>query len=369
MDLAAFFLTVVKDISYFSLTLSLISSCHTSPKIKNSSEELKPKKDFILTAPSIDEIYSYYDTVHFTLESPRQTEPDSVLIYLEGKYIHTEKVNPLDFNVNKIFSKVGRQNLRILVHYHDSLLQTLTTRITVLSDLDPELLTYKLIRKIPHNPNDFTQGFIYQNGWLYEGTGRRGLSSLKKLDPEDGSTKLERKMGESYFGEGITIFNNKIYQLTYRQKVGFIYDIQTFELIREFDLQTMEGWGLTTDGKSLIVSDGSSVLYFYDPEYLNQIGQLDVSHNKGLAINLNELEYVDGSIWANVYGESYIVKIDAETGKVLARLDLEALYPKEMEHDYDHVLNGIAYNPDSNTYYVTGKLWPLIYEIVIYQAK
>jgi glutamine cyclotransferase len=127
----------------------------------------------------------------------------------------------------------------------------------------------------------------------------------------------------------------------------------------------MEGWGLTNDSVNLIVSDGSSVLYFYDPEYFTQVDQLDVCDNKGLATALNELEYVSDVIWANVYGKPFILKIDAKTGKVLASLNLETLFPKKMPRDMDHVLNGIAYNPDNNTYFVSGKYWPVMYEIRI----
>jgi len=371
MNLTAIFLPVFKQVSLFYVVISLITSCHEGSKKNNSdtNSKSKPKKEFSVASPAIDEVLSVSDSVAFSLSSQSEIVPDSVKIYLEGNIVHTEKTSGNKFTITQVFSKVGRQNFRIIVFYNDSLSQTLTTRVTILSDTEPASLTFRLIRKIPHSSDDFIQGLVYHDKWLYQGTGRQGFSSLKKINPENGVTELERKMEKTFFGEGITIVNQKIYQLTYRQKVGFVYDVGTFELIREFDLQTMEGWGLTTDGKNLIVSDGSSVLYFYNPYYFNQIGQLDVCHNRGLVINLNELEYVDGAIWANVYGESYIVKIDAETGVVLARLELESLFPADLPRDYDHVLNGIAYNSGSHTFYITGKLWPLMYEIEIQETQ
>jgi len=147
--------------------------------------------------------------------------------------------------------------------------------------------------------------------------------------------------------------------------VGFVYNLETFELIRKFSMQTREGWGLTTDGQYLIVSDGSSLIYYYDREYFTQTNQLDVSDQKELVGKLNELEYVNGYIWANIYGKSWIVKIESKTGIIKAQIDLKNIFPKGMPVSYDYVLNGIAYNPDNNTFFITGKLWPVIYEIKI----
>jgi glutamine cyclotransferase len=202
---------------------------------------------------------------------------------------------------------------------------------------------------------------------LYEGTGQKSRSELKKINPMNGETIMERKLENDFFGEGITLFNNQIYQLTYLSRVGLVYELETFEFIRKFDLQTREGWGLTNDGHNLIVSDGSSILYLYDPEYNTQVGQLDVCDNKGLVNSLNELEYVNGSIFANIYGQSYILEIEAKTGKVIGKLELKDIFPKGIPDNLDYVLNGIAYNPDANTYFVTGKLWPVMYEINIFE--
>ncbi|MBA7552499.1 hypothetical protein ES705_45063 [subsurface metagenome] len=279
----------------------------------------------------------------------------------------TQADNYFNLAGNSLTSRVGRQNLRIKVFYLDSLTQILTTRITVLSDEAPSAFRYRIVKQIPHDQEAFTQGLVYYDGLIYEGTGQHGKSRLMKIDPENGTILLERKLGNEFFGEGIVIYERNIFQLTYKSMLGFVYELESFEQIRQFDLQTAEGWGLTTDGHSLIVSEGSSMLYFYDPKYFNQVNHLDVCDNKGLVTSLNELEYVNGTIWANVYGEKFIVQIDAHTGIVIGKLDLTAIIPGDLPEEYSHVLNGIAYNPDNRTFYITGKLWPLIYEIEIFQ--
>jgi glutaminyl-peptide cyclotransferase len=356
-----------KFISGISLLILLLFSCNPDQKGLSSEKAIKPTKEFTLVSPALDFVCSYTDSVFFKVEMANKSlHIDSTQVYISGRLITSESISPLTFIRKNIFEKVGRQGIRLVLYFNDSLSKSLSTQINVLSDMEPVKLNYSVLRSLPHQTDAYIQGLIWYKGFLYEGTGQRSHSRLMKLDPANGKVLKERKLDNEFFGEGITRWNNTIYQLTYLQKVGFVYDLETFEKIREFDLQTMEGWGLTNDEKSLIVSDGSSMLYFYDPEYFSQVNQIDVCDDKGLVVQLNELEYVDGYIWANVYGQTYIVKIDSRTGKVIARLDLEAIIPKGIPRDIDHVLNGIAYNPESHTYYVSGKLWPLMYEIRIY---
>ena len=313
----------------------------------------------------MDQLSGFSDSVQFKLLAKNKKQADSVVISINGHRVFGENSNPHVFAQAGIFKQVGRQNIRIRVYYDDSLTQSLSTRLLVLSDQVPSEISYKVIRKIPHNTKDFTQGLFYHNGLIYEGTGQQRQSRIIKTNPADGSEIQEYKLADEFFGEGITRVGKQLYQLTYKNRVGMVYDLETLTLIREFDLQTTEGWGLSYDGENLIVSDGSSYLYFYDPEYFTQTKQLDVANDRGLVNNLNELEYVNGSIWANLYTTNFIAKIDAQTGKVLGRLNLESLFPKDTPRNYDHVLNGIAYNPEANTYYVTGKYWPVMYEIKI----
>jgi glutaminyl-peptide cyclotransferase len=332
-----------------------------------TSSNAKPGRVFTLRKPVSDKLVYYNDSIRFELEAGRQVEIDSLAIFIEGAKVYSTLSPSWAFTANGLFNRVGRQTMRIRLFYNEGTSQTLTCRIVVLSDTPPKTYQFKVLRTLPHNTGDFTQGLVYHKGYLYEGTGREYHSRIIKTDPSNGNTLLERKLDNRFFGEGITVVDDKLYQLTYRHKVGFVYDLESFELLREFELQTMEGWGLTYDGENLILSDGSSYLYFYDPEYIRQVRQLDVANNTGLVNNLNELEYVEGSIWANVYTRNIVVRIDPATGKVTGQLDLEELYPRDIPRDYDHVLNGIAYNPVSGTYFVTGKLWPVMYEIRIFE--
>ena len=364
MNLFTLMLAHFKSATLFTLFFTLVFSCN--PKTSDVQRKGKAVKHYTLTSPAIDNIYSRNDSVYFKIASLKKPViPDSILLLSGGKSIAIH--NTSEFNIPCILftSKYGKQNLRIKIFFSDSLSQIITSRIVVLPDNPPQSLKYKVIRKIPHDPQSFTQGLVYYEGKIYEGTGQLGKSKLMKIDPADGKILLQRSLGSELFGEGIVIHNQQIFQLTYRSRLGFVYDLSTFEQIREFDLQTAEGWGLTSDGESLIVSDGSSSLYFYDPVYFSQTSQLEVCNNKGIINRLNELEYVNGHIWSNVYGEKYILQIDAVSGAITGKLDLESLFPSNIPDDYDHVLNGIAYNSDQNSYYITGKLWPVIYEILI----
>lgn len=365
MSLPAFIFPAIKFISFWMLLYSTAISCSTGSKNPGKSGKKPVHKYFRMVMPPSDAVFSAGSTVNFSLEHDDTLKADSVILFNSGDIIHKEKISPSSFMLHDLFRKTGRQNLRVVVYFNNGFTETISRGITILSDIKPASLTYKIVRQIPHSKEDYTQGLVYWKGKIYESTGREGYSRLIRKNPETGALEMERKMDKSIFGEGITILNEKIYQLTYRQKIGFIYDVENFELIREFDLQTLEGWGLTNDLKNIIASDGSMVLNFYDPEYLNQTGQLQVADDVGLTDNLNELEFAEGNIWANVYGESYIIKIEYETGKILGILELENLYPQDIPRNYDHVLNGIAYNPDRNTFFVTGKLWPVMYEITI----
>ncbi|KYG74531.1 glutamine cyclotransferase [Roseivirga ehrenbergii] len=225
---------------------------------------------------------------------------------------------------------------------------------------NPELISYKVEQTMPHDSTAYTQGLLVHKGKIYESTGREG-SWVGIVDPSTGKPDKKVILDDKFFGEGITILNNKIYQLTWQQKVGFVYDLETFEQLREFKYNN-EGWGLTHDGKNLIMSDGSNSLSFLDTASLAPIKKLNVTY-KGVAVSsLNELEYVDGFIWANIYLKDQIAKIDANTGEVQGFLDLSDLtYRTRLLNPDADVLNGIAWHESTKSLLVTGKLWPLIY--------
>lgn len=233
---------------------------------------------------------------------------------------------------------------------------------------DVKVYTYKVIHTFPHDPNAFTQGLVWENGFLYEGTGQPGHSSLRKVELETGKVLQEIKLPDKYFGEGITIFKNKIIQLTYLSNVGFVYNKDTFELLRQFSYPT-EGWGITHNGKDLIMSDGTPTLYFWNPETFEKISSIDVYENDNLLWELNELEYIDGQIYANIWTTDRIAIINPQTGKVTATIDMTGLLNKQdLSHEVD-VLNGIAYDPVNRRLFVTGKFWPKLYEIKLIPVR
>jgi glutaminyl-peptide cyclotransferase len=231
----------------------------------------------------------------------------------------------------------------------------------------PANLSYTVLNIHPHDTANFVQGLEFHDGVLYEGTGSpveyTYPSWLGKYDAKTGKFQRQVTLDSQYFGEGITIFGDKLYQVTWTSKKGFVYDAKTFKKLREFTYNT-EGWGLTHDSTHIIMSDGSSNLYFMDPETFRNVKILGVVDNNGPVSNLNELEYIDGFIYANQWQTPYILKIDPNSGRVTGKLNLASLVSevdaKLPGHDY---LNGIAYNPVSKTIFVTGKRWPSMYEI------
>ena len=230
---------------------------------------------------------------------------------------------------------------------------------------EPETVTtydYEIVASYPHDPEAFLQGLVWLDGFWYEGTGLYNESTLRKVDPESGEVIELVEIDDDLFGEGITVFEDKIYQLTWKAQRGFIYDKDTFELIDEFTYST-QGWGITHDGERLIMSDGTATIYFWDPETLEEIGSILVTNQGEPLRNLNELEYIDGLIYANIWQTNFIAIIDPETGIVKSIIDLNGLLdPADVTGPVD-VLNGIAYDSDADRLFVTGKFWPKIFEI------
>jgi glutamine cyclotransferase len=223
----------------------------------------------------------------------------------------------------------------------------------------PISYSYSIVNTYPHDENAFTEGLLFDNGVLYESTGLYGSSSLRRVELKTGKILQSYALPSQYFGEGITIFEDKIIQLTWLENKSFVYDKQTFDLLQEFSIST-EGWGITTDGNRLIMSDGTSTLYFLDPVTFQKIGQVEV-HDEGPIDMLNELEYIHGKVYANIWGEEKIAIINPQTGQVEGWINLSGL------QNTLNVLNGIAYDATEDRLFVTGKNWPQLFEIKIVQ--
>jgi glutaminyl-peptide cyclotransferase len=228
----------------------------------------------------------------------------------------------------------------------------------------PPEYTFSVVRVFPHDTSAYTQGLAYRDGFLYEGTGRNGQSSLRKVRLETGEVLQRIDLSSEYFGEGIAILNDKVFQLTWKSETGFVYDLNDFHLRRKFSYRG-EGWGLATDGHELFLSDGTSQIRVLDPETFHEKRRIKV-HDGGAAVDeLNELEFVDGQIFANVWHTNRIARIAPQTGDIVGWIDLTGLLSSVYRLDPEAVLNGIAYDPLGKRLFVTGKLWPSIFEIAL----
>ena len=222
--------------------------------------------------------------------------------------------------------------------------------------------TYKVVTTYPHDRSAFTEGLVFEDGLLYEGTGLHGNTTLRRVKLETGEILQICKLPPPFFGEGVTIYGNKIIQLTWRSHIGFVYNKYNFKLLQKFNYPD-EGWGITHDGKHLIMSDGTSMLHYLDPETFEEIYQIEVTANGIPVTGINELEYIQGEIYANIWKKELIARINPLTGQVVGWIDLKGILSPENHSETVDVLNGIAYDVKNERLFVTGKFWPKLFEI------
>jgi glutamine cyclotransferase len=230
------------------------------------------------------------------------------------------------------------------------------------------IYTYTVVNTYPHDPGAYTQGLVYRDGFLYESTGLNGRSSLRKVKLETGEIVQREAIDRRYFAEGLTEWNGKLAQLTWQSGIGFLYDRATLTLTGTFKYAG-EGWGLTHDGKQLILSDGTETLRFLDPQTFRESGRLAITDGKLPVRGLNELEYVQGEIFANVWHSDRVARISPATGQVMGWIEMKGLLPDVYRLDPEAVLNGIAYDAGKDRLFVTGKLWPKLFEIKVSRRK
>lgn len=293
---------------------------------------------------------------------------DSVQLYVNNKRVNKNEpsviINTADFGV-------GKHAVTALAFYPNKS-KKLNNSIEVLAKKAPKVYSYKLLNTYPHDKEAYTQGLEYKNGYLYESTGRRGQSTLRKVEIKTGKVLQKIDLDAKYFGEGMTIFNNKIYWLTWQSRKGFIYDLETFKQLGSFDYNNSnEGWGLTHNDSELIKTDGTNKIWFLNPENLQEKRSIQVyTHDRALD-KLNEIEYIDGKIFSNYWktdgkGKATIAIINPNSGAVEGLIgldDLRDVILKEQTLDQDEVLNGIAYDAENNRLFVTGKHWGKLFEI------
>jgi len=358
----------MKKIIRLTALALLINSC-SGDKPNNVTTPSPVAQISQLIAPTFNSLIRPEDSVLIKLNVSTPDKINShVTFSINGEEIYKtkEKKKEYLFYWKPPSNEVGTFNIKTQLKANDNQ-EVRTTKVQVLSDIVPQKQSVRVVASYPHNTESYTQGLEFFESQLYEGTGTYGKSKLLQVDLFTGQNLQEKKLPNSYFGEGITIMDNKIYQITYKSGIGFVYDLNSLEKINEFSYNTekTEGWGLTHNDSLLIMSDGSHQLYFIDPTTFREVRRQEVFSDQGAAMNINELEYINGEIFANVYTTNYVVRINPNNGKITGLIDLSNLF-NELDSQYNiDYLNGIAYNKASKRLYVTGKYWPKLFEIVL----
>lgn len=299
-------------------------------------------------------------------------KPDSIAYLIDSVRVGSGK-DSAGFFVKTDNFMLGPRTITAKI-YNGGKSQEISTNIVLLAAKAPEEYTYKVIKKFPHDTAAYTEGLLYQDGYLYESTGTAGQSALQKSDLVTGKVLQKQKIDAKYFGEGSVIVGDKIIMLTWKDKVGFVFDKTTFKLLRTFPNNVgYEGWGMTSDGKKLYMDDSTNRIWFLDKDTYGATGYIDVYDNKKAIDSLNEMEYINDKIYANIYTYDVIVIIDPKTGAVLQKVDMSNLWPQSQRPaNYDNgnnVLNGIAWDAKGKRLFVTGKKWPFVYQVELVKIK
>jgi glutaminyl-peptide cyclotransferase len=355
------------NIKFFTLFL-VISVFVSSFSCSNNGKHSR-KPVIRITVGSANKKIVYGDDINIDISVKiKDGELKETKIFIDSVLITS---NPqLTFNYTyKGFKIIGMHTIKAIAKKTDGVESIYYKSFEVFSDIVPEKYSYQVVQTFPHNEESFTEGLEINNGFIYESTGENGKSILYKNNLKTGKPIKSVKLDEKYFGEGITIFKNKLYQLTYKTKVGFIYNLENLALIDSFHFESAEGWGMTHDDKHLIMDDGLNVLIYLDPQTLKVVKKIQIYDNKEALFYINELEYSDGFIYANVWGTNLIVKIDPQTGKVLAKIDMDGILNMSTSKKQVDVLNGIAIDPETKKMYITGKYYPKLFEIKLIKKE
>ncbi|WP_264549957.1 glutaminyl-peptide cyclotransferase [Flavobacterium sp. N2820] len=320
------------------------------------------KNLFSLENSTIKPILKLEESIDLVLQNKENKTIDSVIYY-----INEVKIGSVKGNEKLLFAlknqKLGNQTIKALVYFEGQNID-LVSGFSIYASTEPKILNYKIVNTYPHDINAYTQGFEFYNGVLLEGTGQYRESTLRKTDYKTGKVIEQIKLEDKYFGEGITVLKDKIYQLTWQEKTGFVYDAKTFKLEKTFSFET-EGWGITNDGEKLYMSDGTEKIYILNPESLKVEDFINVYTSGSKIDSINEMEWINGKIWANIYQKDVIAIINPKTGTVEHVINCSELKSKVTQHPEIDAFNGIAYNPTTKTYFVTGKNWDKTFELTI----
>lgn len=337
-----------KHLLIISLSIVIISCGSNTGQYKN---------DFTIQTNAIKGNISNIETLKLTLQNKKGHAIDSVKYTLNNKKIETS-TNLSDF-------KLGKYQIEATIFFNNEHV-VIQTPITILNNESPKVYSYKILNEYPHDITSYTQGLEFYNGNLYESTGQYKESKLRQVNYKTGEVIKNVNLADAYFGEGLTILNNKAYQLTWQSGTGFVYDINSFEKLSSFKYGvSKEGWGICNDGKVLYKSDGTENIWILNPETLVEDDHIQVYTNKGKIVEINELEWINGVIYANRYQKDGVAIINPKNGAVVGVIDFSPLKKLVTQHQGLDVLNGIAYNPETKTIFVTGKRWDKLFEVEI----
>lgn len=325
--------------------------------ISCGSNSGQKKSDFTIKTNAEKGNISNSETLKLSLENKKNHIIDSVSYRLSGNKINEN--SPLNT------FKLGKQTIEATVYFNGEK-QTTTSTVTILNSELPKVYTYKIINEYPHDITSYTQGLEFHNDTLYESTGQLKESKLRKLDYKTGKVIKNVNLADEYFGEGLTILNNKVYQLTWQKGTGFVYDVNTFEKLSSFKYgNSKQGWGLCNYDNTIYKSDGTEKIWLLNSETLVEEEYIQVYTNKGKIVGINEMEWINGKIYANRYQKDGVAIINPENGAVVGVVDFKPLKKLVAQHKGLDVLNGIAYNPKTKTIFVTGKRWDKLFEVEI----
>lgn len=317
------------------------------------------KSNLSITTDAKNNVATLGETVKLSIKNPKGVDISSINYMLNGESV--------DASFTLDDELLGVQTLTANVIIGDAS-EEITTNLTILNNQSPKVYGYKIINEYPHDITSYTQGLEFHNGELYESTGQYGESKLRKVDYKTGELLQNKAIGNQYFGEGLTIMNDNIYQLTWQENIGFVYDVNTFEKTSSFTYgKSKEGWGICNDGTNIYKSDGTEQIWLLNPETLVEDSKLQVYTNKGKIIGINELEYVNGKIYANRYQKNGVAIINPKNGAIEGVIDFSSLHKLVTQHAGLDVLNGIAYNPETKTLFVTGKRWDKLFEVEVFE--
>jgi len=356
----------------FALTLLVSFSCQNSSNphsgmTKNSERPLKNSKHiFKFIKPDNTSRLRIGDNLAIEFRSLSDSDKiDSIKVNIDNKYIASLKEKEFKMQWTTKNSLLGFANIQAISFSKNKSTDTISTSVNIFPGDEPINYTYKVIKTYPHSRNAYTQGLIFEKGYFYESDGEYGKSALRKVKLETGESIKIISYDRKIFSEGIAIFNGQIFQLTWKEKTCYVYNKETFELIKKLNFNIEEGWGLEFDGQNFLMTDGSNVIYQMEPESFTQVGKIEVMDENGPVIRLNELELIKGMLYANIYLTDNVVIIDPASGKVCGRIDFSGLLLKTDFKENTDVLNGIAWDKSSGHLFITGKNWPKLFEVEI----